>query len=540
MQHMESVQIVKEQLKLKGKEIKQYEREKALLTEKINNILQLNQQKINEFKLVIAQKDEEIKQTKDELWAVKAAKHVAIEHLKEEEKPEGAGEQGEQKDQAPADPKLLEEIERLRERDKELKSVLETRREELQHQKTDLEKLTREKTVLLKELKRMRESTEESAKQKGVIEELKLQLKQVSGRSSGSTANMELLIREKDEMIASYEKMIYGNVAPGQEGMLPAEIIVELKEELETLEEERKTMIVELEQLKEANSELEMKLSFGEKGGSKSAAEAGAGGAWKLAESSTVSATEFHMGLEKFLISYADLITLLLVMFIFLYSISKIDDTKLAEAFGKSPTEMTTVMRLTPAELRMLDRVRELVKDNVDPESLVRSDIRTILIRLNTSDLFAPGNANFIEDADKIILSSIKEEMKEGVKQVMVDGHTDNVPMKSEYFPSNWELSAARASRVARFIMESLRFPPDRIVVAGYGEYRPLEPNNTDEHRAMNRRVEIKILKDKEVVKEEKTKEGATTKTKEGTKTNETATPPPQTPPPLQGQTPKQ
>lgn len=539
MQHMESVQIVKEQLKLKGKEIKKYEREKALLTEKINNILQLNQQKINEFKLVIAQKDEEIKQTKDELWAVKAAKHVAIEHLKEEEKPEGAGEQGEQKDQTPADPKLLEEIERLRERDKELKSTLETRREELQHQKTDLEKLTREKTVLLKELKRMRENTEESAKQKGVIEELKLQLKQVSGRSSGSTANMELLIREKDEMIASYEKMIYGNVAPGQEGMLPAEIIVELKEELETLEEERKSMIVELEQLKEANSELEMKLSFGEKGGSKSAAEAGAG-AWKLAESSTVSATEFHMGLEKFLISYADLITLLLVMFIFLYSISKIDDTKLAEAFGKSPTEMTTVMRLTPAELRMLDRVRELVKDNVDPESLVRSDIRTILIRLNTSDLFAPGNANFIEDADKIILSSIKEEMKEGVKQVMVDGHTDNVPMKSEYFPSNWELSAARASRVARFIMESLRFPPDRIVVAGYGEYRPLEPNNTDEHRAMNRRVEIKILKDKEVVKEEKTKEGATTKPKEGTKTNETATPPPQTPPPPQGQTPKQ
>lgn len=537
MQHMESVQIVKEQLKLKGKEIKQYEREKALLTEKINNILQLNQQKINEFKLVIAQKDEEIKQTKDELWAVKAAKHVAIEHLKEEEKPEGAGEQ---KDQALADPKLREEIGRLRERDNELKSILETRKEELQHQKTDLEKLTREKTVLLKELKRMRESTEESAKQKGVIEELKLQLKQVSGRSSGSTANMELLIREKDEMIASYEKMIYGNVAPGQEGMLPAEIIVELKEELETLEEERKTMIVELEQLKEANSELEMKLSFGEKGGSKSAAEAGAGGAWKLAESSTISATEFHMGLEKFLISYADLITLLLVMFIFLYSISKIDDTKLAEAFGKSPTEMTTVMRLTPAELRMLDRVRELVKDNVDPESLVRSDIRTILIRLNTSDLFAPGNANFIEDADKIILSSIKEEMKEGVKQVMVDGHTDNVPMKSEYFPSNWELSAARASRVARFIMESLRFPPDRIVVAGYGEYRPLEPNNTDEHRAMNRRVEIKILKDKEVVKEEKTKESATTKPKEGTKTNETATPPPQTPPPLQGQTPKQ
>ncbi|OGW30018.1 MAG: hypothetical protein A3K09_05005 [Nitrospinae bacterium RIFCSPLOWO2_12_FULL_47_7] len=522
MQHMESVQIVKEQLKLKGNEIKKHERDKAMLTEKINSILQLNQQKINEFKLVIAQKDEEIKQTKDELWAVKASKHVVHE---QRETPNATEEN---KEPGQADPKLLEEVERLREKDKELKTVLEARREELQTQKTELEKLTREKTVLLKELKRMREHSEESAKQKDLIEDMKLQLKQLSGRSSGSTANMEQLIREKDEMIASYEKMLYGNVAPGQEGMLPAEIIVELKEELETLEEERKTMIIELEELKETNDELEMKLSFGEKGGSKTA-EGGAG--YKVSESSTVEAAEFHMGLEKFLISYADLITLLLVMFIFLYSISKIDDTKLAEAFGKSPTEMTTVMRLTPAELRMLDRVRELVKDNVDPESLVRSDVRTILVRLDTSDLFAPGNANFIEDADKVILDAIKEEMKEGVKQVMVDGHTDNVPMKSEYFPSNWELSAARASRVARFIMESMRFPPDRIVVAGYGEYRPLEPNNSDEHRAMNRRVEIKSLKDKEVVKEEKMKEGVATKTKE-TEAQTKKTPP-------QEQTPK-
>lgn len=501
MQQQESLQIIKEQLKLKNKEIKKHEKEKALLAEKINNILQLNQQKLNELKAVINEKEQVIKQVQEDLWAAKASKHVSIDQTKEVKK-----EEEEDKNRPPPDEKLLEQMAKLKDRESELKSLLETRR-------LDTEKLGHEKVVLLKEVKRMRDEMEEANKLKASMEDMKLQIKQLSGRSATSSVNMEQMIKEKDEMIASYEKMLYGSVAPGQEGMLPAEIIIELKEELETLEEERKTMIIELEQLKEVNEDLEMKLSFGDKKGGK-AAEGGAA-AWVGMESREAQAAEFHMGLEKFLISYADLITLLLVMFIFLYSISKIDETKLAEAFGKTPSE-STVMRLSRDELKMLDKIRELVKDNVDPDSIVRSDIRTILIRLNTSDLFAPGYSNFIDGADKVILDAIKDEMKEGVKQLLVDGHTDNVPIKSEIFPSNWELSSARASRVARFIMETLRFPPERLVVAGYGEHRPLEPNNSDEHRAMNRRVEIKILKDKEVAKEEKDKDGNPIKNKAG------------------------
>jgi chemotaxis protein MotB len=93
--------------------------------------------------------------------------------------------------------------------------------------------------------------------------------------------------------------------------------------------------------------------------------------------------------------------------------------------------------------------------------------------------------------------------MQEGVRQVLVDGHTDNVPMKSAKFPSNWELSAARASKVARFIIEKMRFPPAQMVVTGYGEFRPLKANTDDDARAANRRVEIKILKALEVAKDE-------------------------------------
>ena len=78
MQQQESLQIIKEQLKLKNKEIKKHEKEKALLAEKINNILQLNQQKLNELKAVITEKEDVIKQVQADLWAAKASKHVGI------------------------------------------------------------------------------------------------------------------------------------------------------------------------------------------------------------------------------------------------------------------------------------------------------------------------------------------------------------------------------------------------------------------------------------------------------------------------------
>jgi len=127
--------------------------------------------------------------------------------------------------------------------------------------------------------------------------------------------------------------------------------------------------------------------------------------------------------------------------------------------------------------------------------------------------------------------------MQEGVKQVLVDGHTDNIPMKSAKYPSNWELSAARASRVARFLVEKMRFPANQIVVSGYGEFRPLKENVNDEARALNRRVEIKILKDIQVAKEEEEKRKAEAeKTAPGQTTPQ---PPAQTPAPAEAPSPQ-
>ena len=342
--------------------------------------------------------------------------------------------------------------------------------------------------------------------------------------SSGGVA--EDIVKEKDALIKKYEDMFSGGMDAGEDGMLPSEIIRELKEEVEDLEKERNKMTVDLEMLKDSNAEMDMKIGILED--EKQHGTKGDGGA-RAAEGRAAAAQEFSGGLEGFLITYSDMITLILVVFVLMYSVSKMDENKFAEALSSFQSKRMRIesvnVRLDKREMKMLERVRALVKDNVDVESIARSDTRTIVHQLPTSDLFAPGNAFFRAGAEGLIISTIQEDMKEGVKQVFVDGHTDNVPMKSAKFPSNWELSAARASKVGRFIIKKMRFPPERMVVTGYGEFRPLVANTTDDARATNRRVEIKILKAMEVATDEaqtakeaqKAKKKATDEKKPGT-----------------------
>ena len=156
-------------------------------------------------------------------------------------------------------------------------------------------------------------------------------------------------------------------------------------------------------------------------------------------------------------------------------------------------------VRLSKDELSMLNKLRELVKDNIDPDALIAGNTRTIVFKIPSSDLFSPGSADLREGAGQLIVETIEEEMQDSVKQVIVDGHTDNVPTNSVQFPSNWELSSARAGSVARFIIKEMRYEPKFVMVSGYGEHRPMKPNTTDDNRATNRRVEIKIVKDKDV-----------------------------------------
>ena len=232
-----------------------------------------------------------------------------------------------------------------------------------------------------------------------------------------SGGNPQDIVKEKDSLIKKYEDMLYGGMDAGEDGMLPSEIIQELKEEVEDLEKERRRMMVDLEMLKEDNAEMDMKIVLlEEEKGRSGKGGGGEGGDFRPVEGRASQTSEFSGGLENFLITYSDMVTLILVVFVLMYSVSKLDENKFAEALSSFQTKRMRIesvnVRLSKAEMKMLERVRLLVKDNVDAESLSRSDTRTILHLLPTSDLFAPGDAFFSEGAEDLIISTIQEDMK--------------------------------------------------------------------------------------------------------------------------------
>jgi chemotaxis protein MotB len=124
----------------------------------------------------------------------------------------------------------------------------------------------------------------------------------------------------------------------------------------------------------------------------------------------------------------------------------------------------------------------------------VGTDKEGVVIRLSGSYLFDSGRAE-LKPNSFAILDAIAGELKLAPNDIRVDGHTDSTPLVgSPLYPTNWELSAARALAVTRYFVETDGLQATRLTAAGFGEFHPIVPNDTREHRALNRRVEIHLL----------------------------------------------
>lgn len=234
---------------------------------------------------------------------------------------------------------------------------------------------------------------------------------------------------------------------------------------------------------------------------------------------------EEHENHERWLVSYADFITLLFAFFVVMYAISSLNEGKyrvlsnsLTGAFGKllvvpQPTESAIPdpkIKLDPLPIekrkhneqmqRERERMTTMAKDIMNLlEPLVRDgkvrvsqSSRGITVEINASLLFAPGDANL--NADSIqALKAIAGVLKNDNHAIQIEGHTDNLPIKNPVFPSNWELSAVRASTVARLFTET-GVDEFRVTAIGQGAKLPVDDNRTAEGRARNRRVSIQIL----------------------------------------------
>ena len=490
MKNSESLQLVKEQLKIKSIEFRKVEENNTTVNKKIKTLITENQEEVKKLKSAIVKKDTEIQQREREIRS-------SSDRLKEAQELA--------KNQAPAtgvDPKIIEKI-------KELKVYTEKLKKKLESEQNFNKKFEKEKSVLLKEVKRLKKEEAKTDELYKRLEQYKKEIANVESATNEVDESLKKSIEEKDVLIkklkAAIKKDMSATDLPEKikkderfEGMKPVEIIVFLDEDILRMEKERRKAKKRFEMLKETNEELESKVNLltEEKA-------SGAAGGERKEEARSAAVEEFGGGLEAFLLTYADMITLLLVIFVMMYTASNIDQEKFAEAMSSFQEKIVKIesvnVRLTQDELKMLEKLRELVKDNIDPNALIAGDTKTITFKIPSSDLFGPGSATLVEGAGALILETIEDEMRDGVKQVIIDGHTDNVPTKTAMFPSNWELSAARASSVARFIIKKMRFNPKFLVVSGYGSERPIKANTTDDNRASNRRVEIKVVKDKNV-----------------------------------------
>ncbi len=200
--------------------------------------------------------------------------------------------------------------------------------------------------------------------------------------------------------------------------------------------------------------------------------------------------------LDRWLISYADFITLMFTFFVALYALSSMDVVKM-EQFSFSLRQVFKVID-DPIKLHKPKTDRSVTEDLKavlkNEESIaVNNEPRGVVITFADNALFASGSADIRPEAMDV-LGRIADKLREMPGRLYVEGHTDNVPISpGGRFRSNWELSAARASSVLHAFADK-GLDPYRFTISGYGEYRPLAKNDTPEDRAKNRRVELVLM----------------------------------------------
>ncbi|WP_290762915.1 flagellar motor protein MotB [Halanaerobium sp.] len=220
-------------------------------------------------------------------------------------------------------------------------------------------------------------------------------------------------------------------------------------------------------------------------------------------------------GSPAWMTTFGDMMTLLLVFFVLLYSFSTMDVEKfkgfisalqsqlgvleggqtitsnpnidagtLGEDYAQAPQNIQQIMR-------ELDNYIE--SNNLGDRVNVENKRKGLVISLTGEILYELGRAR-IREQGREVLAMISDILKDIPNDIMIEGHTDNLPIRTDEFPSNWELSTARAVNVIKFLIEERGFDPARLSAAGYSEYRPVAENTSPEGRAENRRVEVVIL----------------------------------------------
>jgi chemotaxis protein MotB len=242
---------------------------------------------------------------------------------------------------------------------------------------------------------------------------------------------------------------------------------------------------------------------------------------------------------ERWLVSYADFITLLFAVFVTLYAMSQTDKkkveqviTSLRESFGLSSLSggsakpavlpsmnMSIIPSISPEAIKPAPRMRGVKSEGKGRGKAVEKDFteiktsleaylmmhganeevsisinqRGLVVSLKEAGFFDSGSA-VIKQSSMPILGRVIEALAAYDNQFRVEGHTDNIPIRTASFKSNWELSTTRATNLVHYMINNYSFDPSKISAAGFGEFRPVADNGSGDGRAKNRRVDVVML----------------------------------------------
>ena len=479
----DSVEMIKEQLRMKEKELQRRDAEQEKHDTKIKHVLKLSQEKIEVLKTTVKKQEEEIKDSrsskpnpasnvKTEAKIKELKSQLETAHKEKDKLSENLKKSAKAKDTpAPAPKEVVKKI-----RDPKIVKALKKlklKNDYLIKEKSEIQaKDDKEKELLNKEIKTLKKKSAEGK----------------TKPNKEKTSVLEEIIKEKTEEIDSYKKQLKGNES--------AEIIDELKAEKTVRDKEladHKTKFKE--KIKAETTKIETKLK--EELENPRPVET---------KGKEVGAKGGEEGSPAWMATFADMMSLLLTFFILMYAIASQNTARvLHEVLGIEEKSLGVIDLID--EITIKKSLQELTglnnpnilddMDDIAEDSAMAVDTNEakVVVRVPGANLFKPGQADLQLSGRPVLDKVIAVIRKYPDYKIHIQGHTDDDPISTEKFPTNWELSAARATAVLRYFFDK-GVEPEKMTATGYADTFPLASNDTDQGRTINRRVEFVLEKE--------------------------------------------
>ena len=499
MAQRETVEQVKELIRIKNAELKKAGADRNRQEVKIKHLLAITGKKINALQHQLNEKNEQLRFQKSISYQQTALTQKTTQKS------------GEASSTAPrlatSETPELDLTQKVAQTLKELRSKNARLMQRIEEERKERERLAHEKGLLAREIRRL----QKEAGPRNPSDRSKTPSLQEEELSDESRERFERLVKEKEDLIKTYEKLLDGDFEENNETQFPAEIVKQVRQELTTIKSEKDELEKELAlQKKRFKSELAFEVRR---------AEEAAGKKLKRARFTRKKLAEFmEEAMEEkssplWVTTYADMAILLLTFFILYYSLSSVANNKFKEAIEGTENASIGLLELLDSVQKKEDTIEMLsgiktddiladVRHVADRESMnevmdISTDRTKIVIRIPGGSLFQPGSADLDVQKSKLVLEEITRILGKYPRyRISIQGHTDDSLISSDRFPSNWELSSARATAVLRYFIDK-NIDPKRLTATGYADIFPIASNDTELGQATNRRVEFVLEKEK-------------------------------------------